>query len=272
MSARATMEPMARRTTGARPPQRGASTGSRGPSLGAHWRADGTPKTAYRSERDAWSVADEQRRQTGVELAVYRCDFCSAWHMGNSARPARVSGDGTPRLTTGGGGRVGAPNAISTGPSPATRRWSVSVCTRWPSSARFCHASNPPRRWSQDSGRPAATCGTRSTCCASVPNASGRSAPTRRSGCRVGRERCRRGSFLRRALPGGWPIALLAAAGDWREAAMEAPHDVTTGHPEAGQIGAFDIVQRNAHEVCHHLWDVQRGLPSTASRSTPTAT
>ncbi|HWF14716.1 MAG TPA: DinB family protein [Acidimicrobiales bacterium] len=56
-------------------------------------------------------------------------------------------------------------------------------------------------------------------------------------------------------------IALIAAAEDWRTAALEAPHDVATPHPEAGSICAFDIVQRNAHEVCHHLWDIQRALP-----------
>lgn len=53
-------------------------------------------------------------------------------------------------------------------------------------------------------------------------------------------------------------IALIEAARVWREAAMEAPEDVTTAHPEAGQISSFEVVQRNAHEVCHHLWDVQR--------------
>jgi hypothetical protein len=43
-----------------------------------------------------------------------------------------------------------------------------------------------------------------------------------------------------------------------RTAAFEAPHEVSTPHPEAGSICAFDVVQRNAHEVCHHLLDVQR--------------
>jgi hypothetical protein len=56
-------------------------------------------------------------------------------------------------------------------------------------------------------------------------------------------------------------IALIVAADAWRTAALEAPHDVSTPHPEAGTIGAFDIVQRNAHEVCHHLWDIQRARP-----------
>jgi len=54
-------------------------------------------------------------------------------------------------------------------------------------------------------------------------------------------------------------IALISAARAWREAALEAPHGISTPHPEAGEISAFDVVQRNAHEVCHHLWDVQRG-------------
>jgi hypothetical protein len=60
-------------------------------------------------------------------------------------------------------------------------------------------------------------------------------------------------------------IALISAAQDWRDAAVEAPQDVPTIHPEAGEICAFDVVQRNAHEVCHHLWDVQRGLAGSAS-------
>lgn len=55
-------------------------------------------------------------------------------------------------------------------------------------------------------------------------------------------------------------LALIAAADAWRTAALEAPHDVFTPHPEADDICAFDIVQRNAHEVSHHLWDVRRAL------------
>ena len=51
--------------------------------LGAHWRADGAPKNAYKTRSDALSVALERQQDTGVELNVYRCDFCSAWHMGN---------------------------------------------------------------------------------------------------------------------------------------------------------------------------------------------
>jgi hypothetical protein len=53
------------------------------PSLGAHWRADGAPKTAYRSQGEAHAAADDRRRESGADLAVYRCDYCQAWHMGN---------------------------------------------------------------------------------------------------------------------------------------------------------------------------------------------
>jgi hypothetical protein len=53
-------------------------------------------------------------------------------------------------------------------------------------------------------------------------------------------------------------IALIAAANAWRTAAFEAPHDISTLHADAGAVYAFDVVQRNAHEVCHHLWDVRR--------------
>jgi hypothetical protein len=55
----------------------------RTPSFGAHWRADGAPKTAYRTQSEALAMADERRRDSGADLNVYRCDFCSAWHMGN---------------------------------------------------------------------------------------------------------------------------------------------------------------------------------------------
>jgi hypothetical protein len=58
-------------------------------------------------------------------------------------------------------------------------------------------------------------------------------------------------------------IGLIAAVQSWRTAALEAPHDVSTPHPEAGDICAFDIVQRNAHEVCHHLWDIRRVHPTS---------
>src|ERR1700733_12279895 len=52
-------------------------------SLGAHWRGDGTPKAAYRSQGEALAVADERRNESGLDLIVYRCDFCQAWHLAN---------------------------------------------------------------------------------------------------------------------------------------------------------------------------------------------
>ena len=53
-------------------------------SFGAHWRADGQPKSAYPSQGEALSVADERRFETGVELNVYQCDTCHRWHLGGS--------------------------------------------------------------------------------------------------------------------------------------------------------------------------------------------
>lgn len=62
----------------------------RTPNLGSHWRADGAPKSGYRSQAEALSVADERRQETGVVLNVYRCDYCSAWHMGNAESRRRT--------------------------------------------------------------------------------------------------------------------------------------------------------------------------------------
>jgi hypothetical protein len=74
---------MARRTNRRSAPRRAGPT-EQGPSLGAHWRADGTPKAAYVSQGEALAVADERRAETGADLSVYRCELCSAWHMGNA--------------------------------------------------------------------------------------------------------------------------------------------------------------------------------------------
>lgn len=62
-------------------------------------------------------------------------------------------------------------------------------------------------------------------------------------------------------------IALVDAVRTWRDAATEAPRDAWTSHAEAGRLWALDIVRRNAHEVCHHLWDVQRSLVWTGRQS-----
>ena len=74
---------MARRGTSGRGRRRTADP-DRSLSLGAHFRADGGPKVTYRTQRDALSVADERSQDTGVSLNVYRCEYCSGWHMGNA--------------------------------------------------------------------------------------------------------------------------------------------------------------------------------------------
>lgn len=63
--------------------RRARPSSGRSMSLGSHWRSDGAPKTAYRSQGEAMGVADEQRQDHGVELNVYQCEVCSSWHMGN---------------------------------------------------------------------------------------------------------------------------------------------------------------------------------------------
>ena len=50
--------------------------------LGSHFRADGRPKTAFSSQREAAAAADERRRESGAQLHVYQCEVCAAWHMG----------------------------------------------------------------------------------------------------------------------------------------------------------------------------------------------
>jgi hypothetical protein len=60
------------------------ATTSQQASHRSHWRADGAPKSAYRSQGEALSVADERRQESGVDLNAYRCEVCSAWHLGNS--------------------------------------------------------------------------------------------------------------------------------------------------------------------------------------------
>jgi hypothetical protein len=49
-----------------------------------HWRADGQPKTRFSSEQEAHRAAFGYRLEHGADLAVYRCDICGGWHLGNS--------------------------------------------------------------------------------------------------------------------------------------------------------------------------------------------
>jgi len=49
-----------------------------------HWRADGQPKTRFRSEDEANKAAFGYRLEHGVDLVAYPCDMCNGWHLGNS--------------------------------------------------------------------------------------------------------------------------------------------------------------------------------------------
>jgi hypothetical protein len=53
-------------------------------------------------------------------------------------------------------------------------------------------------------------------------------------------------------------IILRSAARDWAEAASTAPAEATVRHPQFGNLGALEIIRRNAHEVHHHLMDINR--------------
>jgi hypothetical protein len=51
-----------------------------------HWRADGQPKTRFRSEDEANRSALQLRLDQGADLDPYRCGFCGGWHLGNRLR------------------------------------------------------------------------------------------------------------------------------------------------------------------------------------------
>ncbi|MEA3287157.1 MAG: hypothetical protein U9Q77_07255 [Candidatus Marinimicrobia bacterium] len=43
--------------------------------------ADGKPKEAYTSERDALRRAGHLRKEQGVKLSVYKCEHGHGWHL-----------------------------------------------------------------------------------------------------------------------------------------------------------------------------------------------
>jgi hypothetical protein len=49
-----------------------------------HWRADGQSKTRFPSEQDANRAAFGYRLDHGADLAVYECEICGGWHLGNN--------------------------------------------------------------------------------------------------------------------------------------------------------------------------------------------
>ena len=210
-------------------------------------------------ERSA-AAADERRRETGVDLSVYRCDFCSAWHLGNPG--GRRTGERGGRVGGAGGGARPdvAPSVGSTGTNPTTRSDRPMRPTMSPCSVGCSHDRSGRRPSSRDFGQRAATSGIPSTSCASAPNGCGRSAPILRSGSRVGTRTSWPRSGLRPTLTDrgahrpDLSRARLAGGRVWRR--PRRPHPLI----QRREICAFEIVQRNAHEVCHHLWDVQRGI------------
>ena len=53
-------------------------------------------------------------------------------------------------------------------------------------------------------------------------------------------------------------ISLRIAARDWAETASNAPTEATVTHDELGEMGALEIIRRTAHEIRHHLMDIDR--------------
>jgi hypothetical protein len=53
-------------------------------------------------------------------------------------------------------------------------------------------------------------------------------------------------------------IVLRSAAREWSDAAQAAPVSAEVHHPQFGTLGAVEIIRRNAHEIHHHLMDINR--------------
>jgi len=49
-----------------------------------------------------------------------------------------------------------------------------------------------------------------------------------------------------------------SATQEWANAASNAPVETVISHPQFGALGAVEIIRRNAHEVRHHLMDINR--------------
>ena len=49
-----------------------------------HLRADGQPKSSYRTADDANRHALQVLLEHGVQLVPYVCGICGAWHVGNA--------------------------------------------------------------------------------------------------------------------------------------------------------------------------------------------
>jgi hypothetical protein len=53
-------------------------------------------------------------------------------------------------------------------------------------------------------------------------------------------------------------IGLRMAAREWAEVVINAPTDASVTHAELGEMGALEIIRRTAHEVHHHVMDIDR--------------
>jgi hypothetical protein len=53
-------------------------------------------------------------------------------------------------------------------------------------------------------------------------------------------------------------LVLRSVAQAWAMAAAVAPANVQVRHPRFGSFGAVEIIRRDAHEVHHHLMDINR--------------
>jgi hypothetical protein len=60
---------------------------------------------------------------------------------------------------------------------------------------------------------------------------------------------------------GGALWSLDRAVEDWERAILLAQHaGVTLVHPDRGEQTLLDVVRSNAHDACHHGWDVRRTI------------
>jgi hypothetical protein len=51
-------------------------------------------------------------------------------------------------------------------------------------------------------------------------------------------------------------VVLRSATREWANSASNAPVETVIEHPQFGTLGAVEIIRRNAHEVHHHLIDI----------------
>jgi hypothetical protein len=51
-------------------------------------------------------------------------------------------------------------------------------------------------------------------------------------------------------------VVLRTAAQEWAGAAGQAPAEAVVRHPQFGDLGALEVIRRNAHEAHHHLMDI----------------